>query len=91
MALIRGNVNPLNVLGLRRLTHIPPHFAKMTTSKVDKFDIIENWIYTRLDSRFCMKKINKVDDDKKIVEVIEIGVEDPKELSMLSLGCPYLH
>jgi hypothetical protein len=91
MALIRGKVNPLNVLGLRRLTHIPPHFAKMTTSKVDKFDIIENWVYTKLDSRFCIRKTYKVNDENKIVEIIEIGVEDPKELSMLSLGCPHLH
>jgi hypothetical protein len=91
MALIRGRINPFNVLGLRKLNHIPPHFAKMSTSKVDKFDLIDSWIYSRLDSRYCIKKGYFVDDDKKIIEVLEIGVEDPKELSMLSLGCLHLH
>lgn len=91
MALVRGKVNPLNVLGLRRLAHIPPHFAKMTTSKIDQFGTIEHWIYTKLDSRFCLRKAYKVNEENKIVEIIEIGVEDPKELSMLSLGCPHLH
>jgi hypothetical protein len=26
-----------------------------------------------------------------MIEVIEIGIEDPRELTLLSLGCPYLH
>lgn len=90
MALIRGRVNPLNVLSLRRINHCPPHFAKMLSKNIDKFSLIDNWIYARLDSRYCIKKSYSVDDNKKLVEVIEIGIEDPKELSMLSLGCPYL-
>ena len=45
MALIRGRVNPLNVVGLRKLNHIPPHFGTMTTKKVGEFDSIEKWIY----------------------------------------------
>lgn len=89
MALIRGRVNPLNVLGLRKLSSIPPHFAKMSTKNVDRIDAIDNWIYTRLDSRYCIKKSHIV-EDKKITEMLEIGVEDPKELSMLSLGCQHL-
>jgi hypothetical protein len=90
MALIRGRVNPLNVLGLRKLSHIPPHFAKMSTKNVDKVDAIDNWIYTKLDSRYCIKQTYVLDQANKLVEVIEIGVEESKELSMLSLGCPYL-
>lgn len=90
MALIRGRVNPMNVLGLRRLNHIPPHFAKMSTKHIDRLEHIDSWIYTRLDSRFCVKK-SYVVEDKKLTEVLEIGVEDPKELTMLSLGCQYLH
>jgi hypothetical protein len=26
-----------------------------------------------------------------MVEVTEIGIEDPKELTMLTLGCTYMH
>ena len=91
MALLRGRINPLNVLGLRRLSHIPPHFAKITVKNVDKIDVIDNWIYKRLDSRYCIRKTYILGHDKKLTESIEIGVEDPKELSILSLGCPYLH
>jgi len=90
MSLLRGTINPLNVLGLRKLSHIPPHFAKMTSKNVDKIDLIDSWIYTRLDSRYCVKKSYVLDHNKKMVEVVEIGVEEPKELSMFSLGCSHL-
>jgi hypothetical protein len=89
MALVRGKVNPLNVLGMRRLNHIPPHFASLTIKKNSNFDEIENWMYTNLDSRFCIKKGQSIDEQNKLIDIIEIGVEDPKELSMLLLGCPY--
>jgi hypothetical protein len=78
------------VLGLRKLSHIPPHFAKMTSRNVDKIDVIDIWIYTRLDSRYCVKKSYILDQDKKMVEVVEIGIEEPRELSMFSLGCSHL-
>ena len=90
MALVRSRVNPLNVLGLRRLNFIPPHFAKMSSRSISEFDKIDRWIYSKLDSRFCVKKSYILDDSNKLVEVLEIGVEDPKELSMLTLGCPYI-
>ena len=90
MSLLRGTINPLNVLGLRKLSHIPPHFAKMTSKNIDKIDLIDSWIYTRLDSRYCVKKSYVLDQNKKMVEVVEIGVEEPKELSMFSLGCSHL-
>jgi hypothetical protein len=32
-----------------------------------------------------------LDKNNKITEMCEIAVEDPKELSMLSLGCPHLY
>jgi len=91
MALARGRVNPLNVLNLRKLKHIPQHFAKMSVQSVRNADAIDGWIYHYLDSRYCIKISYIVGHDKKLVEVCEIGVEDPKELSMLSLGCPHLN
>lgn len=90
MALVRGSANPYNTLGIRRLKHAPPHFARITSAKVDTVDLLDNWIYTKLDSRYCIRKVFHVNEDKKVVEIIEIAVEDAKELSMLSLGCPYL-
>ncbi len=90
MALARGKINPLNVVGFRRLKHIPPHFARMTTKNVMNIDFLDNWIYHNLESRYCVKLSYIVDQNKKLVEVCEIGIEEPKELSMLSLSCPYL-
>lgn len=49
---IDGDVNPLNVFGLRQLDHCPPHFEKF------EFDLrvspaeISSWIYQHLEGRF---------------------------------------
>lgn len=91
MALIRGTVNPLNVLGIRKLSFIPPHFAKTYTENLRNMHSIDDWIYTNLNSRYCIKKSHMLDKNNKITEMCEIGMEDAKELTMLSLGCPYLH
>ena len=91
MSLVKGSTNPLNVLGARRLSYIPDHFAKMTFSDTVSKDSIDVWIYQNLDSRYAIIKTLKLDSGNKLLEVNEIGVEDPKELTMLSLSCPYLH
>lgn len=90
MSLMRGQINPLNVLGVRKLNYIPDHFETMTLSNQYYVDRIESWIYQNLDSRFAIVKSLKLDSNNKLVEVQELGVEDPKELTMLSLSCPYL-
>lgn len=92
MALTKGRVNPLNVLDLRKLDRIPPNFAKLTIKDSSKIREIDNWIYTNLDSRYCIRKMQTVETStNKLVLVYEIGIEDPRELTMLSLGCPFLH
>jgi hypothetical protein len=91
MALARGRVNPLNVINFRKLRHIPPHFARMTARNLQHIDLIDNWIYHNLESRYCVRIGFVLDHSRKLTEVCEIGVEEPKELSMLSLSCPYLN
>jgi hypothetical protein len=63
----------------------------MTLKDTAMADSIDGWIYHHLDSRYCVKISYIVGHDRKIAEVCEVGVEDPKELSMLSLSCPYLN
>jgi len=47
-----GEVNPLNVYGLRQLDHCPPHFEKVYF-KCHTFDkTITDWIYENLEGRF---------------------------------------
>lgn len=91
MALSKGRVNPLNVIGQRRLPYIPTHFAVMRISDTLYHSRIDEWIYHNLDSRYCVRLRQVLDPQRRIIEVTEIGVEDPKELTMLSLVCPYLH
>jgi hypothetical protein len=90
MALSRGSVNALNTLGARKLKYIPKHFAVMRINPSYRTDQIDQWIYHNLDSRYAITKSLKIDENNKMVEIQEIGVEDAKELTMLSLSCPHL-
>ena len=90
MALVKGKVNALNVLGARKLSYIPKHFAIMTIPKKDYIEDLDFWLYQNLDSRYAITQSLRVDANNRIIEVHEIGVEDAKELTMLSLSCPYL-
>lgn len=91
MALKRGSVNPLNVLGFRKLPFIPEHFSKISISH--KFDtkLVEHWIEYNLNSRYAIQVRYGLDENRKMIPNTEIGMEDPKELTMLSLGCQHLH
>jgi hypothetical protein len=91
MSLSRGEVNPLGVLGLRKLSFIPEHFSRITVNKTTDIKLLEHWINYNLNSRYSLKTSLSLNQNRKMIEMIEIGVEDPKEILMLTLGCPYLH
>lgn len=92
MSLNRGEVNPLGILKLRKLKFLPKHFVKI---KVEPFAVdmkmLEQWIVYNLNGRYALKRGHDVNETNKLVDVLEIGLEDPKELLLLSLGCPYIH
>jgi hypothetical protein len=90
MALSRGEVNPLGVLKLRKLGFIPQHFTKIAVDVTD-IKLLDQWINYNLNSRYAIKRTYALDANKKLVEVLEIGLEDPREITMLTLGCPYVH
>jgi hypothetical protein len=90
MALVRGRVNPLNVLSMRRLKRIPPNFSKIQLKGFFDLKELDKWIYINLDSRYCIRKTTIVDENK-LTTAIEVGFEDAKELTMLTLACPLLH
>lgn len=91
MSLSRGQVNPLNVLDHRELKFIPEHFTKISVSRGTDIKLLGQWINYNLNSRYAIKKTYTVDQNNKLIEIYEIGIEDPKELTMLTLGCPYIH
>ena len=91
MSLSRQEVNPLGVLGLRRLKFIPKHFTKISVDVSVDIKLLDRWIGYNLNSRSAIKQGYSLDSDNKLTDVIEIGIEDPKEILMLTLGCPYIH
>lgn len=90
MSLNRNEVNPLSVLQLRKLTYIPKHFSKILIEVNSDIIKIDKWISFNLNSRYAIKK-NYILAHNKMTSILEVGIEDPKELTMLTLGCPYLH
>ena len=91
MSLNRGTVNALNVLGFRKLSFIPEHFTKISVDTFVNVKLLDHWIGYNLNSRYAIKKQYTVDHNNKMVEVLEVGMEDPREITMLTLGCPYIH
>lgn len=90
MSLNREAINPLSGLGLRKLKYIPEHFAKVNISKTIDIDLLDHWINFNLNSRYAIAKGYKIDQNNKMVEITEVGIEDPKELALLSLGYLFL-
>lgn len=92
MSLKKGHINALNVLDARRLSYVPKHFATMTVNikYIGDVELINVWMYQNLSSRYAIRQVLKTNIDNKVVEVHEIGVEDSKELTIMSLTCPYL-
>lgn len=90
MALNRNELNPLSVLGVRRLSFIPEHFTKFVTSEVKNILILDHWINYNLNSRYAITTGVVLDNKNHWSNVIEIGLEDPAEMSMLLLSCPHI-
>lgn len=80
-----GEVNPLNVFGLRRLSHCPPHFEQVTFDSHVQDTAIANWVYENLEGRFYVGyrdvEINKVQFQRQMI----VGFELAGEASYFSL------
>ena len=80
-----GEINPLNVHGMRRLTHCPPHFTTLELP-LSQYNtkVLSDWIYENLVGRFYLGVIDtKIDNryDRKH----QIGFEIASESSYFSL------
>lgn len=90
MALAKGEVNPLNVLGLRKLNTIPDTFFKI--SFIDTFittEFLEHWIEYNLNSRYSITRMTVVDNNKTILEKLVVGFEDERDLTVFCLSYPH--
>lgn len=94
MSLKRNQLNPLNVLGLRKLNFIPEHFSTISVIDPGFYDIrnVDAWIEINLNNRYAIKQTFSVNPEtRKLTKGLNIGFEDPKELTMFSLGCTDFH
>lgn len=91
MSLKRGTINPLNAFNLRKLEWMPKHFSKMSVDYFLDIKELESWIEYNLDSRYFLRKSISINEKNKFSEILVIGIEDPKELTYLMIGCSILH
>lgn len=79
-------VNPLNVFGLRRLTHCPPHFETLCFDLKTQEKNLADWIYENLASRFFLGDTYTISSENGCMVLChKVGFEDPSELSYFGL------
>ena len=86
-----GQPNALNFFNIRQLRVAPPHLEYSTLKQSYKFeDAITKWIVKNLKGRFFIGKKVDLDKENTVATLINLGFEDPKELSYFMLACPLL-
>jgi hypothetical protein len=90
MALKNGTLNPLNVLGFRHVNWIPKHFHTVYVELGCDAPTIKRWIFNNLNSRFGVEIELMVTENNHMTESVKIGFEDPREMTLFMLTCPYL-
>lgn len=85
------DLNPLEVLKVRKLTTAAPHFVKTRISESEYFDGVEDWVRIRLKGRYAVYKAPWFDEPGNVLKsAMYIGFEDPQELTYFMLACPHL-
>lgn len=80
-----GEVNPLNVFGLRRLEHCPPHFEQVLFDSHANESHIANWIYENLEGRFYVGYRDVERDSSSFQRQMMVGFELGGEASYFAL------
>lgn len=85
------NINPLDVLGRRKLSFIPPHFVKAKVSEMSFYtDEIESWIQKNLKGRYVICSQPSINEKNSLLSATFVAFEDHKEITYFMLACPYL-
>ena len=86
-----GEVNPLNVFGLRKLEHCPPHFEQVSFSPYVNEKQISDWIYENLSGRFYVG-YRDINLERSTVErQLVAAFEQSSEASYFSLFLPQIN
>jgi hypothetical protein len=81
-----GEVNPLNVFGLRQLNHCPLHFESVQFDlRVGEKDITD-WIYENLQGRFYIGPIDVTQSNNRpTIRQTLVAFENPSEATYFSM------
>lgn len=84
-----GEVNPLNVHGLRELAWCPPHFERVQFDLICSEKDITDWIYENLQGRFYIGPIDVTQpDNRPTFRQTLVAFENSSEASYFSLALP---
>ena len=82
--------NALNLFGVRMPSSPPHHFEYIQIAQRYNLEkTITKWIDDNLRGRFYIGRSLCIKGDQ-MIESLQIGFEQPKELSYFTLACPYL-
>lgn len=85
------DLNPLDVLKIREVKTLPPHFSKVRISDNEKYDFqILDWVKSKLNGRYCIASYPSIDANNKFKTATFVAFEKQKELTYFMLACPYL-
>ena len=83
--------NPLNVHGLRQLSHCPPHFTPVLFDlEVQEKDLID-WLYEHLEGRFYSGPVDSKTGSGKNTRQQCIAFENASEASYFALFLPQIN
>jgi hypothetical protein len=83
--LAHNEANPLNVFGLRRVDHCPPHFTQIFFDSYVTEKVITDWIYSHLSGRFYYGDWIQESESGRNTMSRCVGFEEPGEASMFAL------
>lgn len=85
-----GEVNPLNVFGLRKLEHRPPHFESVTFEPYIQDKVVSDWIFENLQGRFYIG-YNDTSVNGSFQRQMIVSFERANEASYFSLFLPQIN
>lgn len=88
MTLKKKQVNPLNVLNLRKVNFPAYHFtyAVFKISRIAQINKIDKWIYLNLKGRYYIGSDIMLMDNI-ILYIMKVGFEQEKEMTLFNLTC----
>jgi hypothetical protein len=83
--------NPLNIHGLRQLSHCPPHFTPVVFDLAVQDKDLVDWLYENLEGRFYSGQIDVRQESGVIARQQCIAFELAAEASYFALFLPQLN